>query len=111
AARAGVALELARAPVGRAPCFVDPPGDAGALVTNPPFGRRIGRDDTLRNLYQTLGARAAALPGRWRVAILVASMRAAAWTGLELRSALMTDHGGSKVYAAVGDTAKPPTSA
>ncbi|HTM20328.1 MAG TPA: hypothetical protein VL172_07475, partial [Kofleriaceae bacterium] len=104
AERAGVAVELAVAPAGKAPAFTTtPPGDAGALVSNPPYGERIGRGRDLRPLYQTLGARARALPGHWRIALLVADRRLAGQTGLELASALMTEHGGRKVYVMVGE--------
>jgi len=103
AARAAVAVELAVAPVGRAPALIEPPAAAGAVVSNPPYGERIGRGRDLRPLYQTLGARIAALPGRWRVALLVADRRLAGQTGLELASTLMTEHGGRKVFMMTGE--------
>jgi len=72
------------------------------LVAKPPYGHRVGRAATLRNLYQKLGDAARRLPGMWRIGLIVASPRLAAETGLPLTSALMTDHGGQKVYAMVG---------
>ncbi len=104
AERAGVALELAVAPLGGAPAFAEPPGPAGALVTNPPYGERVARGRDLRPLYQTLGTKVRGLPGAWRIALVVADRRLVGQTGLELASALMTEHGGRKVYMMTGAT-------
>lgn len=76
------------------------PPAAGAVVTNPPFGHRIG-DHRLPELYQSLGALLRRLPGGWRVAILAADRRLALRTGLPLRTAFLTGHGGLKVRALV----------
>ena len=104
AARAGVEgdLSLACAPLGRAPLLLEPPGPRGALVTNPPYGQRVGKEATLRSLYQALGRAVRALPPDYRVALVVADRRLAHATGLRLTSALMTDHGGTKVCFMVG---------
>jgi putative N6-adenine-specific DNA methylase len=76
--------------------------DRGAVVTNPPYGRRVGRDATLDNLYRALGDRMRSLPGTFQIAMAVAAPERAWATGLRLEPALMTDHGGSKIYFARG---------
>jgi putative N6-adenine-specific DNA methylase len=74
----------------------------GALVTNPPFGVRVPKANDLLPLYQTLGHRAARLPEGWRLAILAHDVRLARRTGLPLRAAFTTRHGGLAVTALVG---------
>jgi putative N6-adenine-specific DNA methylase len=79
----------------------------GVLATNPPFGVRVPRADKLLALHQTLGHRAAALGAGWRVALLAHDVRLVRRTGLSLRAAFTTRHGGLAVTAlcgaAVGD--------
>lgn len=77
----------------------------GLLATNPPFGRRVGQVDRLLPLYQSLGHRAAALPDGWRTAVLAHDVRLARRTGLPLRAAWTTRHGGLAVTALVGERA------
>ncbi|MEC7585001.1 MAG: class I SAM-dependent RNA methyltransferase [Planctomycetota bacterium] len=76
----------------------------GLIVTNPPFGRRIARGNNLRNLYQALGHRVQSLGPGWRVAILTSDIRLARRTGLPLRAAFTTRHGGLSVTALVTDS-------
>ena len=103
AERAGAKdVQVFEAALSAAPFFANPPGSRGAVVTNPPYGLRIGRDADLRNLYRALGDRVRALAGHWDVAVAVGAAEHARATGLGLKSALMTDHGGSKIYFAVG---------
>ena len=108
--RAGVAadLEIQPAAFSGAAFLGDPEGapEAGALVSNPPYGRRIGQPNKLNNLYQALGHRAAKLPSTWRVALCSSDRRLALRTGLSLKTAFTTQHGGSQVRALVG-TAEP----
>ncbi len=95
------AVTVSEAGLSEAPFFAVPPATRGALVTNPPYGLRIGRGSNLSKLYRALGARVRALPGSFRVGIAVASPDHARATGLRLEPALMTDHGGSKIYFSV----------
>ena len=121
AARAGTAdaIDLRMAAVSTQPWLrgeSTPP--RGVLVTNPPFGLRVAKGDGLLPLYQTLGHKAAKLGAGWRVAMLVHDVRLARRTGLPLRAAFTTKHGGLTVTAMVGSTtaattattAVPPTS-
>ena len=97
AERAGVDIQWEVAPLGRASSVRVPPADVGALISNPPYGRRTGDLARLRNLYQSLGEQRRRLPKGWRMALVVADGQLARATQVRLRSALLTDHGGTKV--------------
>ncbi len=111
AKRAGVgaAVVFHHAPLAANPWLQ--PGGApprGVLVGNPPFGLRIAKGGTLLPLYQTLGHRALHLGPDWRVALLAHDVRLARRTGLALRAAFTTKHGGLTVTALVGAATAPP---
>lgn len=90
------AIELARACVGRAGlagritlavadvASLARPADAatGLVVTNPPYGVRLGDRATLGDLYATLGSRLAASFTGWRAAVLTPDAELARATGL-----------------------------
>ena len=94
-------LELFTESLGGAPVLSgEPAPDArGGLVCNPPYGRRIGRSDKLRNLYQALGHATRQLPGEWTVGLCAADRRLALRSGLPLQTAFLTSHGGLKIRA------------
>jgi putative N6-adenine-specific DNA methylase len=94
AERAGVTLEHAVASLSE-PFAID--SDEGALVTNPPWGVRVARDRDLRPLYDRLGAVIDALPPRWEVGVVAADAELVRRAHMPLRSALLTDAGGTKV--------------
>jgi len=94
AERAGVELEHAVASLSE-PFAID--SDEGALVTNPPWGVRVARDRDLRPLYDRLGALIDALPPRWEVGVVAADAELVRRARMPLRSALLTDAGGTKV--------------
>ena len=73
----------------------------GRIVTNPPWGGRLGKGGDLRPLYSSLGACLRALPEAWRVALLATDHRLSGSTGA-LSCAFLTDAGGTKVRAMVG---------
>jgi putative N6-adenine-specific DNA methylase len=73
----------------------------GAVVTNPPFGLRVAKGGDLRPLYQTLGAKVAALGPGWRLGLLAHDVRLARRTGLPLQAAWTTRHGGLAVTAMI----------
>lgn len=75
-----------------------PPAPApGWLVTNPPYGVRVGEQEALRDLYATLGRLARTrLPG-WTIVLLSANRRLDGQTGLELSERLRTRNGGIPV--------------
>jgi putative N6-adenine-specific DNA methylase len=102
AARAGVADHLRLRQASLSASLDDLPlPPRGALVTNPPYGKRTGEPATLLNLYQTLGQIAGRLPTDWRIAMMVADRRLARRTGLELDTALLAESGGSKVRSMI----------
>lgn len=96
ATRAGVAdsVDFRNVPLSA----TDPAPGAGLLLTNPPYGARIGEERPLRNLYAQLGNVARSrLPG-WRVALLGANPRLEGQVGLPLREVWRTNNGGIPVH-------------
>lgn len=86
---------------------VAPPPGPGWLVTNPPWGARVGERAGLRDLYAALGNFARrSLPG-WRVVLLSADSRLEGQVGLSLEERLRTRSGGIGVRVVVG-TANAP---
>jgi putative N6-adenine-specific DNA methylase len=80
AARAGVsqAIEFSN----RAVSAIEPPKGPGWVVTNPPYGLRLGDAGDLRNLYARFGQVLRRLCPDWRVALLASDTRLARATGL-----------------------------
>jgi putative N6-adenine-specific DNA methylase len=76
---------------------VEPPPGPGLLVTNPPYGARVGVGRDLRGLYAQLGKMARATCPGWRLALLSADRKLEAQVGLPLTSALRFQNGGIPV--------------
>jgi putative N6-adenine-specific DNA methylase len=77
-----------------------PPPTAGHVVTNPPYGVRVGERRTLRDLYARLGRVARErLPG-WQLTLLLPGAPLERETGLVFSEALRTRHGGLLVRVA-----------
>jgi putative N6-adenine-specific DNA methylase len=96
AERAGVAaqVEFQNRPLSA----IDPAPGEGLLLTNPPYGARIGEEKALRNLYAQLGNVARTrLPG-WRVALLGANPRLEGQVGMPLHEVWRTNNGGIPVH-------------
>ena len=68
------------------------PDDMAWIVTNPPWGGRVGGAD-LRDLYASFGQTVRDRFEGWRVAMLVADRHLAAHTGLPLRDSVETPWG------------------
>lgn len=79
------------------------PADFGYLVTNPPWGQRVGDEDRLRDLYARLGQVARnRLPG-WRMVILMPEgSRLGKAAQLPLTPSLRTVSGGIPVAVLTG---------
>lgn len=95
AARAGVAedIEFRRTPLSG----IEAPGTSGLLLTNPPYGVRVGERRPLRDLYAQLGNVARQrLPG-WEIALLSAHAELAAQARLSFRTIFETSNGGLPV--------------
>jgi len=109
AERAGVAGDITFAV--RAVSSLAPPDDrspAGAVVTNPPYGVRVGATGELRNLYARTGAvLRGAFPG-WRLAVVSADRRLTGQLGVVLRDVVKTSNGGIPVTFAVGEVPLTP---
>lgn len=86
------------------------PGDSGWLVTNPPWGVRVGEEDKLRDLYARLGQVARRrLPG-WHLAILAPpASRIAQTSQLPLTPSFRTVSGGIPVDILTGSVPGKPT--
>ena len=74
----------------------DTAGPAGWILTNPPYGVRVGDERDLRNLYAVLGT---ALHRRsdWRVGLLTTDQELAGQLRLDLRSRFDSRNGGIPV--------------
>jgi len=101
AARAGVGGDVAVAQ-GAISGLEVPPGP-GMIVTNPPYGVRLGEAGDLRDLYARFGrVLRAECPG-WRAALLSADRVHDAATGLGLIERWHSSNGGVKVRCSVGN--------
>jgi putative N6-adenine-specific DNA methylase len=95
AARAGVAadVELRRAPL----AAFEPAGPRGHIVTNPPYGVRVGERAKLRGLYVQFGRMVRERCPDWEVTMLSPRRELEHATGLRLVSRLLTSNGGIRV--------------
>jgi putative N6-adenine-specific DNA methylase len=100
AERAGVAGDIAVRTC--ALSAIEPPPGPGALVTNPPYGLRIGDPAVIRNLYAQLGHVARAKCPGWTVALIAADRRMVHETGLALTEQVRTTNGGIPVALVSG---------
>ena len=95
AERAGVLADLAlsKAPLAGCPGWNE---ERATLVTNPPFGRRVGASKKLRPLFGAIGAKLRER-SKWGAAFVYPDSNLSKMLGVDLESALLTDHGGIKV--------------
>ena len=95
AGRAGVGadVEVLQRPISA----LEPPPGPGHVVTNPPYGVRVGDSDMLRDLYASLGAVVRARAAGWTVSLLSADVRLERATGLALEEVFRTTNGGIPV--------------
>lgn len=76
---------------------VQPPPGPGLLLTNPPYGARVGDRNALRNLYAQLGKVARGSCEGWTLAFLSADRALEAQVKLPLAEALRFRNGGIAV--------------
>lgn len=79
-----------------------PPGPAGLVIVNPPYGARIGHTKSLNPLYQALGQTLKTRFQGWRVGLVTSADSLAKKTGLPFaRESAPVSHGGIsiKVYS------------
>jgi putative N6-adenine-specific DNA methylase len=107
ATRAGVEndIEFSVRPISA----VESTEESGWLVTNPPYGVRVGESDRLRNLYAQLGN---VVRGRFpggHIALISAAPKLESQLGLRLRPVLATTNGGIKVRVVTGSAQRYPS--
>jgi putative N6-adenine-specific DNA methylase len=95
AERAGVmdSIEFSCRPISA----IDPPLGPGWVVTNPPYGVRLGAPGDLRNLYARFGKTLRAKCPGWKIAMLCNSAQLLRATGLKFDPGIPTRNGGLKV--------------
>ena len=100
AERAGVLadVEVTQRPLS---AFPPPDGGAGWLVSNPPYGHRVGESDALRSLYARLGQLVRDRLDGWTVALLSADRRLETQVGVRWEEVLRTSNGGIPVRLVV----------
>lgn len=114
AERAGVARDLrfsAESLSGSIAKLEHRPNGEGWILTNPPYGVRVGDSEDLRDLYATLGKALKTKRG-WRIGILTPDAALAGQMRLPLRPRFSTSNGGIPVGFLVnekaGKTEVPP---
>jgi putative N6-adenine-specific DNA methylase len=99
AERAGVSANVRfsqEAVSGSIAAIDDSLGESGWMLTNPPYGIRVGESGDLRNLYAKLGSALKSKPG-WRLGILTSDADLVRQTRLTLRPRFGTSNGGIPV--------------
>jgi putative N6-adenine-specific DNA methylase len=99
AERAGVSEEVRfsqEAVSGSIAAIDEPAKESGWILTNPPYGIRVGESDDLRNLYAALGSSLKSKPG-WRLGVLTSDSALVRQTRLSLRPRFSTSNGGIPV--------------
>ena len=106
AERAGVLddVELSERPVSA----IQPSATPGWIVSNPPYGVRVGERDRLRNLYAQLGNVLRAKCSGWRFALLSADSALERQLRLHLEPILQTSNGGIDVRVVAGTVTAGP---
>jgi putative N6-adenine-specific DNA methylase len=81
---------------------IAPPAESGAVVTNPPYGARLGDVARLRDLYAQLGHVLRRRFVGWRVVLLSAEARLESQVQIPWRPLVATENGGIKVRIVAG---------
>jgi len=103
AARAGTSVNTTFAchPVS---ALEPPPGPPGLVITNPPYGSRIGNKKALFGLYKSLGDTMKQRFAGWRIGIVTSDQSLARATDLGIKPAgPPVAHGGLKVCLYLGE--------
>lgn len=101
AERAGVSNDLDVSQ--RSVSAVEFPDTPGLIVTNPPYGLRLGESAPLRNLYAQLGKILRESAVGYRLALLSADMALDAQTQVDFKEIFHTTNGGIPVRLIVGE--------
>lgn len=73
------------------------PGDPGWIITNPPYGERVGGGPDLRNLYARTGSVWRERAGMWHIYLLSSSPKWTGQLGLPCHETARFDNGGIAV--------------
>jgi putative N6-adenine-specific DNA methylase len=103
--RAGVADDVGFEPQDATQLEV-PPGPPGWIVTNPPYGVRLGKRDELRALYTRFGTVLRTHFSNWHVGVLSTDRRLDAQVRVPLLERFTTSNGGIRVHFLVGLVAR-----
>lgn len=95
ATRAGVAGDIAISK--RAFSAIEAPARPGILLTNPPYGARVGEAAALRNLYASIGNVARQQLKGWRIAMISAERTLEGQAQLEFADVISFSNGGIRV--------------
>jgi putative N6-adenine-specific DNA methylase len=82
---------------------LDPPPSRGWVVTNPPYGVRVGEAGAVRDLYAALGNVVRARCPGWTLAVLSPAEALERQVGVELRERFATTNGGIPVRLVTGE--------
>jgi putative N6-adenine-specific DNA methylase len=95
ARRAGVEddIEIAQRPLSA----VESVGESGALVINPPYGKRVGEEKALRDLYAGLGNLMRERFAGWELTLLSGSAALDKQTRLKFTTVASSSNGGIAV--------------
>lgn len=101
AERAGVAsdIQFSVQPISAAASVGSGPG---LLITNPPYGERVGDSKAIRNLYAQLGNVARVKFHGWELAMLSANKTLESQTQMDFEERFRTSNGGIPVRLVVG---------
>jgi putative N6-adenine-specific DNA methylase len=102
AARAGVDADIEF--VVRSISSAEAPADRGWIISNPPYGVRVGERDPLRNLYAQLGKVVRSKFAGWYLALVTADAGLERQLGVGLRPLLRTSNGGIRVRVMGGES-------
>jgi putative N6-adenine-specific DNA methylase len=86
----------------KAMSHVDPPQGPGWIVTNPPYGARVGETQALRNLYSQFGKILRQKASGYSVSVLSADRRLERMIGIPLETRFSTRNGGIPVRLVSG---------
>ena len=87
---------------------VEPPDGSGLLLTNPPYGLRIGEADALRDLFARLGQVMRQQLSGWRLGLLSANPALPRQLALPMEVRWRTSNGGIPVELLVGSAPADP---
>ncbi|NQT27066.1 class I SAM-dependent RNA methyltransferase [candidate division KSB1 bacterium] len=81
---------------------INPPQETGWIVTNPPYGKRIGSSGNLQNLYARFGQILKEKCPDWHVTLLSHNRHLLKEIRMQFDDSLFIDHGGLKISVARG---------